>query len=117
MHSSKPNHDVHHFRQPATEAQLEVAEKELGQKLPATVRLNYLLHDGQNLDCDQSFPKLLPSQSMFHGVPGGLVNQPPEMFIPCFLALVASLLVTWLLTRLSVYPACRYLCAIQHLQS
>lgn len=60
-----------HFRQPVTEDQLDAAEEHLGYRLPATVRLSYLLHDGQKLECDQSFPQLQPSMSMFHGVPGG----------------------------------------------
>ena len=59
------------IRPPATEAQLDAAEQRLGCELPASVRVLYLLHNGQNLACDAAFPDLTPDESMFHGLPGG----------------------------------------------
>ena len=58
-------------RRPATEADLDDAEQKLGCKLPAALRVLYLLHNGQNLLCDAAFPELTPHESMFHGLPGG----------------------------------------------
>ncbi len=58
-------------RLPATESQLNDAEKALGFTLPASLRVIYRLHNGQDLKCDERFPDLRPYDNMFHGVLGG----------------------------------------------
>ena len=61
------------YRAPATEAQLDEAERLLKVKLPDSLRVIYRIHNGQELSCDASFPETMPDNSMFHGLLGGYV--------------------------------------------
>lgn len=48
---------------PATESQLDDAERTLGFKLPNSLRVIYRLHNGQNLKCDE---EKIPSDALDH---------------------------------------------------
>lgn len=61
-------------RESATEVELNDAERALGFKIPDSLRVIYRLHNGQELSCDDRFPNLMPSSSMFHGLFGGWVT-------------------------------------------
>ena len=61
----------HACRDPATERQLDDAERLLQVKLPPCLRVIYRLHNGQDLSCDDRFPDLSLYDSMFHGLLGG----------------------------------------------
>ena len=51
------------YRLPATESQLDDAERTLGFKLPNSLRVIYRLHNGQNLKCDE---EKIPSDALDH---------------------------------------------------
>ena len=61
------------LRQPATEVELNNAEKALGHKIPDSLRVIYRLHNGQELYCDKDYPELLPKEDLFYGLFGGYV--------------------------------------------
>ncbi|DBA73013.1 hypothetical protein WJX79_006040 [Trebouxia sp. C0005] len=72
-HWTKAHHpDIYQsLGDPATERQLDDAERLLKVKLPPSLRVIYRLHNGQDLSCDERFPDLMPYDSMFHGLLGG----------------------------------------------